>query len=458
MNLSSYITDNYITVEEIKNKDYFMVYNNANIYKFNNKTRNNIIFSYNVTCPSSNYLLITFKPKYNVPYFSIRVDLTGKIYKLYKSFSSSYLNLSVNPDENYYFMVESDENYKSLNISFKGYNFINYLDYYGLLNNFSSVNYYNSIRLINKEYNYHEMISSILFNFISLNKKDKAIIFKLKPSNFDYLEVQYDFYFIYTNNLKIDNQRQTFKLVKGNEYIFKFCSTSRKINIEIRLKHKYTNILPFDYFIIKQFNSINYKNYNLLHTSNKTFTRTVKDGEIIYTCDHYLIYLFGYLLIQLSPYENIPIFDIKLNYINNNNQKTKYSYSNNIRKNKLFIIAMITVPILIVLIIIIIICYKYKKNSKNLNELNSDNLNQKNDDVYSINDSIKNNEDEEPYNHNNKEDFHAYQEINDYSYNKNNSNVYMFPYDQPYGGQNKNDKQYFNSQNNNQNLGNFTIN
>ena len=119
---------------------------------------------------------------------------------------------------------------------------------------------------------------------------------------------------------------------------------------------------------------------------------------------------------------------------------------------------MITVPILIVLIIIIIICYKCKKNSKNLNELSLDNLNQKIDDVYSINDSIKNDEGEQPYSNNKQKDFKSYQEINDYSYNKNDSNVYMFPYDQPYGGQNRNDQQYFNSQNNNQNLGNFTIN
>ena len=33
----------------------------------------------------------------------------------------------------------------------------------------------------------------------------------------------------------------------------------------------------------------------------------------------------------------------------------------------------------------------------------------------------------------------------------------MFPYDQAYGGQNRNDQQYFNPPNNNQNIGNFSI-
>ena len=117
---------------------------------------------------------------------------------------------------------------------------------------------------------------------------------------------------------------------------------------------------------------------------------------------------------------------------------------------------MIAAPILIAIIIIIIICYKCKKNSNYLNELNLDNLNQNND-VYSIIDSIKNNEDEQPYYNNQQEDHHSYQEFNDYSYNK-NKNDYMFPYDQSYGGQNRYDQQYLNPPNNNQNLVNSTIN
>ena len=117
---------------------------------------------------------------------------------------------------------------------------------------------------------------------------------------------------------------------------------------------------------------------------------------------------------------------------------------------------MIIAPILIVIIIIIIICYKCKKNSNYLKELNLDNLNQNND-VYSINDSTKNNECEQPYYNNHQKNHQSYQEFNDYSYNNKNSNDYMFPYDQEYGGQNRNDQQYLNPPNNNQNLGNFSI-
>ena len=466
MSLSSHLTYNYINVQEIKDKENIGVYSSGNTYNLNGIIRDGILYKFNpinytVTHPSSNYLFVTFIPKYNVSFFSIRVSLRGIIYKL--SISSSYLNLYVNPDEIYYFMIESNKNYKSLNISFKGDNYINHLDYYEFVNNFSSVQFYNSFRLINKRYNYNKMISSLLYNFTSFNKKEKAIIFKLEPSNFDYLEVQYDFFYIFNDILKIDNQRQTFSLVKGNEYNFKTYSSSKKIKIEIILKYEYTDILPFNYFIIKEYSSSSY--YNLLQTSEKSFTREVKNGEIIYACNHYLSYTFGYLLIQILPYENIPNFNIKLNNIynynnNDNTQKNKYSYSNNKRKNKLFIITMIVVPILIVVIIIIIICYKCKKNSHNLDELNLDKLNQNND-IYSINDSLKNNEGEQPeqpYNNNKHEDFQSYQEINDFSYNKNNSNDYMFPYDQPYDWQNRNDQQYYNSPNNNQNLGNYTIN
>ena len=455
MSLSSYLTDNYITVQEIKNKDNFGSSNNGNgsIYKLNGIIRNDNLYKFNpvnytVIYPSSKYLLLTFIPQYNVSNFYIKVGLSGIIYKLSKSSSSSNLNIYVNSDETYYFKVEFDDNYKSLNISFKDNNYINYLYYYELSNNNSPVKNYNSIRLINKRINYNKIISYILYNFTSNNKKD--IIFKLEPSNFgynkiNYLYIQYDFLYKYYN-LKFGYQGQTFNLVKGNEYNFKACSSSININIEIRLKYHYSYTLPFNYFKIKEYSSSGY--YSYIRSSEISFIRTYKNGEFIYTCDHQLYsYYYSYLLIQILPNKDIPNFDIKLNYIynSNNNNINNSNYSNNKRKNKIFIITMIVVPILIVIIIIIIICYKCKKNS-HLNELNLDNLDQNNN-VYSINDSLKNNEDEQSYNKH--EDFQSYQEINDYSYNKNNSNDYMFPYDQPYGGRNRNDDQ---------NLVNSTIN
>ena len=97
-----------------------------------------------------------------------------------------------------------------------------------------------------------------------------------------------------------------------------------------------------------------------------------------------------------------------------------------------------------------------QKNSNHLNDLNIDNVKQNND-VYSVNDSIKNNEVEQPYYNNHQEDFQSYREFNDYSYNKNQNDLYMFPYNQEYGGQNRNAQQYINPPNNNQNLGNFSI-
>ena len=454
MSLSSYLTDNSITVQEIKDKYNIGLYNNVKSYKLNGIIRDDILYKFNpinytVIYPSSKYLLLTFIPKYNVSNFYIKVGLSGIIYKLSKSLSSSNLYLNVNSSENYYFMLECDENYKSLNISFKWNNNINYLEYYRLNNNLSPAIYNNSIRLINKRYNYYKITSSLLFNLTSFFSKE-TIIFNLKPSNSGYLEFQYNFFYKYYN-LNFGNLGQRFDLVKGNEYNFKTYSPSRNINIEIRLKNQYTYTLPFKYFKIKEYSSSSY--YSSIKTSEKSFTRTFKNGEFIFTCNHYLSsYSYSYLLIQILPNEDVPNFDIKLNNIYNSNSNSKNNninnskYSNNKRKNKLFIIAMIVVPILIVLIIIIIICYKCKKNSHYLNELNLDNLDQNNN-VYSINDSLKNNEDEEPYNKH--EDFQSYQEINDYSYNKNNSNEYMFPYDQPYGGQNRNDDQ---------NLVNSTIN
>jgi len=297
------------------------------------------------------------------------------------------------------------------------------------------------------------MISSFLLYSSSLSKNNNNIIFKLEHSNFSYILVHYDFYYAYNKNIYFGNKGNSFYLFKGNEYNFKAFSSSRNISIEIALSNIYD--LPFSYLMIKEYDS---KNDYVASTTKYLFTK-VKNGKLILTFNHYLYYGSSYLLIHVIPNENVPNFDIKLNYNNyypsSNNDNTKMNtYSNHKKIKKPFIIAMIAVPILIVIIIIIIFCYKCKKNS---NHLKLDNIKQNNE-VYSVNDSLKNNEVEQPYyNNQKKEDFQSYREFNDYSYNKNQNDLYMFPYDQEYGGQNRNAQQYINPPNNNQNLGNFSI-
>ena len=459
MSLSSYLTTNDITVQEINNKN--------NIYDFNggkNYILNGIIvddikynfhpFDYNITYPSSKYLLITFIPKYNISYFKIRVDLRGQIYNLSESYTihSLHINSLLNNAGPYYFIINSDKEYKSVNITFKTNKYINYLEYDELADKFSSFKFGKIIRPINTNSSYNEMISSFLLYSSSLSKNNNNIIFKLEHSNFSYILVHYDFYYAYNKNIYFGNKGNSFYLFKGNEYNFKAYSSSRNISIEIALSNIYD--LPFSYLMIKEYDS---KNDYVASTTKYLFTK-VKNGKLILTFNHYLYYGSSYLLIHVIPNENVPNFDIKLNYNNyypsSNNDNTKMNiYSNHKKIKKPLIIAMIAVPILIVIIIIIIFCYKCKKNS---NHLKLDNIKQNNE-VYSVNDSLKNNEVEQPYYNNQKEDFQSYREFNDYSYNKNQNDLYMFPYDQEYGGQNRNAQQYINPPNNNQNLGNFSI-
>ena len=113
--------------------------------------------------------------------------------------------------------------------------------------------------------------------------------------------------------------------------------------------------------MIKEYDS---KNEYVASTTKYLFT-TVKNGKLILTFNHYLYYLSSYLLIHVIPLENVPNFDIKLNYNNyysssNNGNTKKNTYFNYKKIKKPIIIAMIAVLILIVIIIIIIICYKCK--------------------------------------------------------------------------------------------------
>ena len=454
---------NYITAQEIKNKDNIFDFNNDKTYTLSAFITNKVKYNFNpieytIVNPSSKYLLLNFIPKNNISSFSIKVDIKGEIYNISKNFARRIYNS--NSDIPYYFILESNEEYHSVNIAFKSNIFINYLEYYELADKFSSIKFNYSIWLRNDyAYNNNEKHSSFLYNFDSTYNKDKKIIFKLDSLNFNYLDINFDFYYIINKTINFGNNIQLFNLVKGNKYFFKSYSSEKNINIIMTLndKYMYSNILPFKYLIIKEYSSSKYENYYYIRSSNKTISKTINNGKYTLTCSHSLYYYSAYLLIQVIPNENIPNFNIKINnlYINNGNTQ-KTSSTSYKKKNKPFIIAMIIVPILIVIIIIIIICYKCKKNSNQLNELNLDNLN-KNNDVYSINDSIKNNEDEQPNYNNHQEDHQSYQEFNDYSYNKNQNDIYMFPYDQAYGGQNRNDQQYFNPPNNNQNIGNFSI-
>ena len=456
--LSSSLSTNYyyISAQEINNKDNIFDFNNDKTYTLNSIISNKFKYNfypveYMIIYPSSKYLLLNFIPKNNISSFSINVDVKGEIYTLSKNFTRRIYNS--NSYIPYYFILESNEAYNSVNISFKSNIYINYLESYELTDKFSSVKFKNSIRLINEITNNKEKTSFFLYNFDSTYNEDKKIIFKFDLLNFNYLDIHCDFYSIINNTINTGNNRQLFNLVKGNKYFFKYYSSEKYINILMTLNDKsiYSNILPFNYMIIKEYSSSRYENYYYIRSSNITFLRIINNGKYTLTCFHSLYYYSAYLLIQVIPNENIPNFNIKINnlYINNGNTQ-KTSSSNYKKKNKPFIIAMIIAPILIVIIIIIIICYKCKKNSNHLNELNLDNLNQNND-VYSINDSIKNNEDEQPYYNNHQKDYQSYQEFNDYSYNKNQNDKYMFPYDQAYGGQNRNDQQYFNPPNNNQN-------
>ena len=452
MNLSSSLANNNsITVQEIKNKDNISDFINGKTYiiKYNFYP-----IVYTLTYPSSKYLLLNYIPKYNISYFSIIVDLKGEIYTLSKNFTKRIYNL--NSNNPFYFILESNEEYNFVNISFKSNNFISSLDYCELTDKSSSVKFYKSINLLNTNINNKEIIATILYYFDSISSKYKIIIYKLPPLKFSFLNVQSNFYYMINNTIYFRNNTQVYNLVKGNIYIFKSYSSNKNINITITLNEKYSYILPFNYLLIKEYSSSKYDIYNYARSSNKSFSRIVKNGKLFLTCNHSLYYYSSYLLIQIIPNENVPNFDIKLNYLSNNNDNTqKSAYSNYKSKNKSFIIAMIVASILIVSFFIIIIFYKYKKK-KYINELNITNLNQ-NKDAHLINEPIKNNEDELPYYNNQQEDHQSYQEFNDYSYNK-NSNDYMSPYDQAYRGQNRNDQQYFNFPNNNQNLGNFTIN
>ena len=456
MSLSSYLEDNYITVQENTYKDNFNNYNNISNYKLNGIIIDDILYKsnpiyYTTTYPSSKYLILNFIPKYNISNFSIKVELSGQKFNLIKNCTSGYFYLSSGGP--YYLILDTIDEYKSVNLSFKSNNYINSLQYCELVNRYSPVKFDKTVRLVNKIY-YNGMTSSFYYEFDPIKVRPQTIIFKLETSSFNNIDVQYDFYYIYTNSINLGNNGKLFNLVKGNEYRFKSYSSTRDLNITITLNDKYNKILPFNYLILKEYSYSN--NQNLRRSSNISLSRTVKNGKLILTCNKYLYNYYEYLLIQILPNENVPDFDIKLNYFDytsiqntkNNTQKSVFSKN----KNKSFIIIMIAVPILIAIIIIIIICYKCKKNSNYLNELNLDNLNQNNA-VYSINDSIKNNEDE----HNQQEDHHSYQEFNDYSYNK-NTNDYMFPYDQSYGGLNRYDQQYLDPPNNNQNLVNSTIN
>ena len=95
-------------------------------------------------------------------------------------------------------------------------------------------------------------------------------------------------------------------------------------------KYIYSNILPFKYVIIKEYSSSKYENYYHIRSSNKTFSRTVNNGKYTLTFNHSLYYYSTYFLIQILPDENIPNFDIKLNYLytNNDNTPKKSTYSN----------------------------------------------------------------------------------------------------------------------------------
>ena len=74
MSLSSHLTYNYINVQEIKDKENIGVYSSGNTYNLNGIIRDGILYKFNpinytVTHPSSNYLFVTFIPKYNVSFF-----------------------------------------------------------------------------------------------------------------------------------------------------------------------------------------------------------------------------------------------------------------------------------------------------------------------------------------------------------------------------------------------------
>ena len=192
MSLSSYLTTNDITVQEINNKNNIFDFNGDKTYILNGIIVDDIKynfhpFDYNITYPSSKYLLLKFIPKYNISYFKIRVDLRGQIYNLSKSYSSRSLYL--NSTGPYYFIIKSDEEYNSVNISFKTNKYINYLEYDELTDKFSSFKFGKIIRPKNTKSNNNEMISSFLYGSSSISKKDNIIIFKLENLNFSYLYI-----------------------------------------------------------------------------------------------------------------------------------------------------------------------------------------------------------------------------------------------------------------------------
>jgi hypothetical protein len=264
MSLSNYLTNNDITVQEISNKNNIFDFNGGKTYALKGSIINDVIYNFNpldymLTYPSSKYLLLNFIPKYNISNFSIRVELRGKIYNLSKSYSSTSLNIYyVGP---YYFILKSNEEYKSVNVSFKTNKFIDYLEYDELADKFSSVKFGKKVSLINKKSGYNEFISSFLCDFSSLSKIDKTIIFKLEPLNSSNIYVQYDFNYIYNKSIYIGNYGNIFNLVKGNEYNFKAYASSRNISIEITFSNIYNNDLPFNYFIIKEYINSNSNSY-----------------------------------------------------------------------------------------------------------------------------------------------------------------------------------------------------
>jgi hypothetical protein len=227
--LSPSLSTNYnFTAQEINNKDNIFDFNNNKTYILNGMITNKVKYNfypvdYMIINPSSKYLLLNFIPTNNISSFSIKVDIKGEIYPLYKNFTSRIYNS--NSYVPIYFILESNEEYNYVNISFKSNTYIKYLYFCELKDNFSSAKFFNLIELVNEDINKKEKISSLLYNSFSTNNKNKKIIFKFDLFNFNYLDVHCDFYYIINNTIYFGNNKQLFNLVKGNKYFFKSYSS-----------------------------------------------------------------------------------------------------------------------------------------------------------------------------------------------------------------------------------------